>query len=252
MKPETKPKILVVGDVMLDNYYIGTTTRISPEAPIPVVKVTEVKTFEGGAANVRMNLDALGAETRMVSGGPYEPCTVKNRLIVGTTQLARWDENDEVKPIELEALDKAMLHWTPDAIIVSDYGKGSVDDTIIEWISDHQHIPIFIDTKRNPNDFPYFDQNFFPNEKEFEQYPEEYCSRSRVFLKCGAQGIQQLRFGKPVAEFPAYARNVVSVCGAGDTILAAYTYFTTLGDPAALFKASIAAAIVVEKPWKRF
>ena len=62
--------VLVVGDVMLDRYWHGPTSRISPEAPVPVVKVTEIEERPGGAANVAMNIASLGANSRLVG-----PCT---------------------------------------------------------------------------------------------------------------------------------------------------------------------------------
>jgi D-beta-D-heptose 7-phosphate kinase/D-beta-D-heptose 1-phosphate adenosyltransferase len=251
---DRQPKVLVIGDAMMDYYYFGTTTRISPEAPIPVVKITEVKAFEGGAGNVVNNLQALGADVRLVSGGQNRnsiiPCPAKNRLMVGEIQLARWDENDSLPPINIEFLNEQTCRWTPDAIVVSDYGKGSVDRAVINWLEDKRHIPTFIDTKRNPDDFGYFEQTFFPNQVEYTQYKEEYTQRSNVIYKKGAQGVERLRFGKVIESFRAYAKQVVSVCGAGDSILASYVYYNCPpGHPDALFRASIAAAVVVEKPW---
>ncbi|HBI07711.1 MAG TPA: bifunctional heptose 7-phosphate kinase/heptose 1-phosphate adenyltransferase, partial [Erwinia persicina] len=62
----TRAGVLVVGDVMLDRYWHGPTSRISPEAPVPVVKVDHVEERPGGAANVAMNIAALGAQSRLV------------------------------------------------------------------------------------------------------------------------------------------------------------------------------------------
>src|ERR1035438_695752 len=124
---DRQPRILVVGDAMWDRYHFGTTTRVSPEAPIPVVKISSTETFLGGALNVEANLGALGASVKTISGSTYSDYTTtqypeKNRLMVGTHQLARWDEFDDVTPIEIKRLDQAVLHWPPDAIVVSDYG----------------------------------------------------------------------------------------------------------------------------------
>ena len=242
---QRRPRILIVGDAMVDRYHFGTATRVSPEAPIPVVRITSHETFNGGAANVFTNLVTLGAEVRLRAG---EPTPIKNRLMVGTTQVARWDEEDKVHPIPLEALETPG--WEPEAIVVSDYGKGSVNQDVINWIN-AQRVPMYVDTKRDPMDFYIggtYPQKFFPNLQEYGKYKESYDSLDYVILKRSAEGIQDLAYGKCRAEFPAYARNVVSVCGAGDTTLAVYVYFESLGDPSALFKASIAAAVVVEKP----
>jgi D-beta-D-heptose 7-phosphate kinase/D-beta-D-heptose 1-phosphate adenosyltransferase len=237
--------VLVVGDAMVDAYHFGTTTRISPEAPIPVVKITDHQTFHGGAANVFTNLVALGAEVRLRAG---EPTPIKNRLMVGTTQVARWDTNDEVRPILLEQLDRAVLHWTPDAIVVSDYGKGSISEDVIKWINNRE-LPTYVDTKGSPGVYKDRFTTLFPNAIEYDIHKQSYDEMSDVIFKRGAEGIDRLYQGTLLEHFRAYATNVVSVCGAGDAVIAAYAYFAITGDPAALFKASIAAAIVVEKPW---
>jgi D-beta-D-heptose 7-phosphate kinase/D-beta-D-heptose 1-phosphate adenosyltransferase len=254
----TKPKILVVGDLMTDKYYFGTTTRISPEAPIPVVAVYETKQFSGGAGNVRQNLSALGAESRLEGGwhnkGTYLVYPEKNRLMVGNTQIARWDEYDKVDPIKLERLDEAILHWTPNAIIVSDYGKGSVDQAVINWLEDfswaHKDKPIFIDTKRSPEEFHNLGTlvTFFPNQAEYHQYQNEYDNCRSVVLKQGEKGISQKEFNNTLLSYPAWAKQVVSVCGAGDTVIAAYAFASCTGYNPLEF-ANAAAAVVVEKPF---
>jgi bifunctional ADP-heptose synthase (sugar kinase/adenylyltransferase) len=247
-----KPKILVVGDAMYDKYYIGTTTRISPEAPIPVVKVVETKFFGGGCLNVDRNLRDLGAETRVVHGWNCSPGTraevpQKNRLVVGTQQIARWDEYDEVSSIDLERLDEAILHWEPTAIVVSDYGKGSINYDVRNWIYSKGK-QVFVDSKSNPEEWSWHGVTLFPNQHEYEQFKFDYDYRPSVVLKRSEKGIQRLEQGKVVEEYPAWASHVVSVCGAGDTVLAAYAYAYCVGLPPLPFS-NAAAAVVVSKPW---
>lgn len=85
-------KIIVVGDSFIDRYWVGSTNRISPEAPIPVVEVEYTRDFPGGAANVRENLRALGEDGLLL----FKPASseqnypIKNRLISNGVQLARW------------------------------------------------------------------------------------------------------------------------------------------------------------------
>src|SRR3954471_9418036 len=77
-----KPRVLVVGDVMLDRYWFGEVSRISPEAPVPVVKVDRVEERPGGAANVARNASALGADVSLLSVvGRDEPGTALKRLL---------------------------------------------------------------------------------------------------------------------------------------------------------------------------
>lgn len=244
----TLPKILVVGDLMVDRYHFGTVTRISPEAPIPVVKIVDEKSFMGGAGNVIENLLALGAEVKCPVS-PTQQIPVKNRLMVGDTQVARWDENDELPPVDLEAIDQAVLHWRPDAVVISDYGKGAITYEVNEVLADLK-VPTFIDTKRNPRDFNVIeDVTFFPNQKEYDEYRTEYNHLWSVVLKRGSLGIQVLNQGKVVQDYPAWAGRVVSVCGAGDTVLVGFVYASCFHGMDALAFANAAAAVVVGKPW---
>jgi bifunctional ADP-heptose synthase (sugar kinase/adenylyltransferase) len=240
-----QPTIAVFGDMFIDNYYIGSTTRISPEAPIPVVKVTEKQWFNGGAGNVVANLRALGA-TGMHPNTLYpEPCPTKNRLICHDQQVARWDENDECRELDV----KAVRNTKADAVIISDYGKGSITYAIIEAIA-ALNLPTFIDTKRSPRDFDVvWNPTFFPNQKEYEQYYMDYKLQPSVVYKRGADGIEFHQFGSVIGKYPAFADKVVSVCGAGDSVLSAFVYASLTHHSDPLLFASLAAAVVVGKPY---
>ena len=148
-----KPRVLVVGDVMLDRYWFGEVVRISPEAPVPVVKIDRVEERPGGAANVARNAAALGGEVSLLSvvgrdeaGGILRrllrrdrvsaqlnvdsglQTTIKLRVIGRQQQLVRVDFET---PPSHEALAsklrdfKRMLRGTQ-AVILSDYGKGGL------------------------------------------------------------------------------------------------------------------------------
>jgi len=152
--PDTaKVRILVVGDVMLDRYWFGDVTRISPEAPVPVVKIDRSEERPGGAANVARNCTALGAPTallsvvgadeagqslaRLLRDGGIEASlhedaqmstTVKLRVIGRQQQLLRIDfENwpaHEVLKAKLAEFERRLPDC--DAVILSDYGKGGL------------------------------------------------------------------------------------------------------------------------------
>lgn len=148
-----KAKVLVVGDVMLDRYWFGDVSRISPEAPVPVVRIAREEARPGGAANVAHNCAALGAETRLLSvvgddeaGGALAalidgtgvrahlhrdasiPTTVKLRVIGRQQQLIRIDfetpPSSEVLASKLADF-RGALAWC-DVVILSDYGKGGL------------------------------------------------------------------------------------------------------------------------------
>lgn len=238
----TPPTIAVFGDNFIDRYFIGTSTRLSPEAPVPVVKVSEEKVFPGGAGNVVANLDALGAK---ILGVEYGSVPTKNRLYSDHTQVARWDENDTQEELD----PRCIAGLVADAVIISDYGKGSITYAVIEAIA-ALNLPTFIDTKRSPRDFDVISTPFFfPNQKEYSQYINEYRLQPDVIYKRGAEGMQHEQYGLRGEIYPAWAHNVVSVCGAGDTVIAAYTYAWLMKNPSPLAFASAAAAVVVGKPW---
>jgi rfaE bifunctional protein kinase chain/domain len=149
-----KPRVLVVGDVMLDRYWFGDVARISPEAPVPVVKIGRTEERPGGAANVARNAAALGAEAVLLSvvgrdeaGATLRrllkadgvqaqlqvdagvPTTIKLRVIGRQQQLVRVDF--ETTPSH-EALASKMRDFRRllggvDAVILSDYGKGGLE-----------------------------------------------------------------------------------------------------------------------------
>jgi D-beta-D-heptose 7-phosphate kinase/D-beta-D-heptose 1-phosphate adenosyltransferase len=146
-------RVLVVGDVMLDRYWHGDASRISPEAPVPVVHVADTEERPGGAANVALNTAALGAQTRLLgivgqdaaagsleamldSAGvahalhrcPDKRTVTKLRVISRQQQLIRLDFEDGFKAVEAEGLLPAYRDalQTCDVVVLSDYGKGTL------------------------------------------------------------------------------------------------------------------------------
>lgn len=240
------PRIAVLGDVMEDRYYLGDTTRLSPEVPVPIVNITDVLVSPGGAANVVENLESLGAEV-LGKGVWFLKRPIKSRLMVGDYQLARWDMGDKTEPIsttDIAALGRQSL----DAVIISDYGKGSITYEVIEAIADLK-LPTYIDSKRSPRDFDVIaNPVFFPNLKEYREHLRDYDCQPQVIVKRSEEGIQQLHYGRIIADLPSWATKVVSVCGAGDTVIAAYVY-AVYTDQHPLEFANAAASVVVGKPY---
>ena len=160
----SKCKILVAGDAMLDKYYFGEVTRISPEAPVPINRVVEVKETLGGAANVAHNLALLGCKTflaaRIGQGNHAEtftkklsargidfsaviknsqPTTTKIRIISGHQQMMRLDFEDttEISGADAEKFLSNIFAKDFDALIISDYGKGiCTEEVCAEIISE--------------------------------------------------------------------------------------------------------------------
>ena len=149
----SKARLLVVGDVMLDRYWFGEVSRISPEAPVPVVKVERTEERPGGASNVARNASALGARVTLLSvvgddeagarlralveaeqvvaclhKDPSIPTTVKLRVIGRQQQLLRIDfETQPSRDVLADKLaDFELLLAGCDVLVLSDYGKGGL------------------------------------------------------------------------------------------------------------------------------
>lgn len=172
-------RLLVVGDVMLDRYWWGSVSRISPEAPVPIVKLERETCKPGGAANVAANAAALGArvgiigivghdvdaealngaldsfnlERQMISL-PSRRTIVKTRIVAHGQHVARLDSEDlrDLSESEADAFlsDIHSLISDRDLLIISDYGKGSISDLVAREtiaIARSRNIPVLADPK---------------------------------------------------------------------------------------------------------
>ncbi|MEQ5184947.1 bifunctional D-glycero-beta-D-manno-heptose-7-phosphate kinase/D-glycero-beta-D-manno-heptose 1-phosphate adenylyltransferase HldE [Providencia rettgeri] len=188
--------VLVVGDVMLDRYWHGPTNRISPEAPVPVVKVTMVEERPGGAANVAMNIASLGANSRLVGltgiddaakaltenlngvnvrcdfvAIPTHPTITKLRVLSRNQQLIRLDfeegfENVDAQPM-LERIEQALPHIG--ALVLSDYAKGALTEVEkMIALANKAGVPVLIDPKGNNFERYRGATLLTPNMSEFE------------------------------------------------------------------------------------
>ena len=196
----SQQSILVIGDVMLDKFMWGNASRISPEAPVPIISVNKISHSPGGAANVALNLSKLSANVQILGivgddneGAILEDTLLKNgvktqfitdakistttktRIIAHGQQVVRTDyedirdvNSDQIKFLK-DILDKIISEI--DAIIIQDYNKGLlVKDSIktILDISSEKNIPVYVDPKKD-NFFAYNKIRLFkPNLFEFE------------------------------------------------------------------------------------
>ena len=195
------PSILVVGDVMLDQYVVGEVERISPEAPVPVVRTTFRDEKPGGAANVAMNLAGLGACVTLLgfAGGdreqealealvaaegiepdltpvPGAPTTTKLRVLCGHQQILRLDT--EATPTfsaaDYQHLLDSALSALPAvaAVVLSDYAKGTLTEEVCQTLiheARRRNIPVLVDPKSR--DFARYQgaTAICPNRKELSQ-----------------------------------------------------------------------------------
>jgi D-beta-D-heptose 7-phosphate kinase/D-beta-D-heptose 1-phosphate adenosyltransferase len=205
-----KVKILLIGDNGIDQYQYGTVTRISPEAPVPVVNYTHTVTKPGMAANVKDNLEQLGCEIDFVHG---IKTSVKTRVIDSRTKqhLVRIDQDAPSRAVKVDYNNIDQYN----AIVVSDYNKGSVEYETIEHLRKNYRGPIFVDTKKT--DLHRFEGCFVKiNQVEYEAaktFPTE------LIVTLGRDGVRYKEHKMATPQVEAF-----DVCGAGDTFLSALAY----------------------------
>ena len=192
----TKCRVLVVGDLMLDRYWTGDTQRVSPEAPVPVVAVTQETLKPGGAGNVAMNIAALGAHVGLMGicgtdkeGALLEatlagegvncyfltldsaPTITKLRVISRHQQLIRLDFEDSFGDWNMESFvaEYKQLLGQTDLVVLSDYNKGCLKNTrLLIDIAAANNTPVLVDPKGDSFD-KYRDATLLtPNLSEFE------------------------------------------------------------------------------------
>jgi len=250
------PRILVIGDAILDKYQYGIATRLSPEAPVPVIKITGEINQPGGACNVAVNCNSLGVETRLLSivgqdkaadelvasmrqslssfqFNQVRVCTtVKTRFVVDNHHLIRIDSEE---PCEKHDLDDTLNYFESyakevDWIIFSDYGKHfqSRAQDIID-IARYLKKPIAVDPKSSDWEIYRGADLITPNSAEFAGAggkPDVLLKQfgiKEILVTEGAGGMTcySARRKNPIHR-DATARDVIDVTGAGDTALAAY------------------------------
>jgi D-beta-D-heptose 7-phosphate kinase / D-beta-D-heptose 1-phosphate adenosyltransferase len=263
--------VLVLGDLMLDRYLWGAVSRISPEAPVPVLRVTEEDNRLGGAGSVIANLSALGAEVHAVGAfgcdvpgdamaelleslpgvdsegivrDPSLSSTQKTRAIARAQQLIRIDRDAEapgpsVRAKLLEAVRAKLDHVR--AILISDYARGVLDEELCAEVAREARargLPLLVDPHPN-TPFSLFKgaTALTPNRSETAQAVEieprdpasihaaaealiERFELDWVTVTLDKDGIYLLRKGESEGKrFPARARKVFDVAGAGDMVL---------------------------------
>lgn len=290
-------KVMVVGDLMLDTYTIGKVRRISPEAPVAVVQVLKEEHRPGGAGNVILNLvslgvdvigvgrigqdnagqnlcDALVAEGISTQGifiqkGFRTP--LKNRVIADNQQIVRVD-HEEVTPLH-EMLEQQIIETLPtlmqgvNVIAISDYGKGFLSRTLLNFIMDYAKqngIPTIADPKGldftkyagatiiKPNLSEAISIAALPHDASLDQVAVKVLEKAQaemLMITRSEAGISIFHRNGERQDFPVRIREVKDVTGAGDTVLAMLSCALANGlDIAdAVQLSNVAAGIAIER-----
>jgi D-beta-D-heptose 7-phosphate kinase/D-beta-D-heptose 1-phosphate adenosyltransferase len=291
--------ILVVGDVMLDEYHWCEVDRISPEAPVPVCRVLKTTLVPGGAANVANNIQALESTAylagiigkdgtgerlkKQLEGAHVEcddliqseekPTILKSRIIARHQHVVRVDREDS-SPISRQAQRKILARIEEriasiDAILVSDYLKGTLTPTLLKKImalGKRKKIPVVVDPKGDHYLRYKGAYVLTPNFHEFEtvvkkkMHSEEEIrvEGMRLIKKLNLQALLVTRSEKGMSvitpdgkkkDIPTMAKEVFDITGAGDTAISVLTIALAAGLTLELsaYLANFAAGIVVGK-----
>lgn len=219
--------VLIIGDVMLDEYFIGDASRVSPEAPVPVVLVSQERLTTGGAGNVARNILALGGRPHLVAACgdghnserlhrtlqsegletsliplPGRPATTKSRILARGQQLLRVDHED-AQPLSPGEIKKALAaiesKWPEQrVVIISDYNKGMISKRLLQGIFDikkrHSNpVSILVDPK--DENFPLYKgvDLLTPNTKETGEGAGLAIRSRDDLLRAGAAILKKLR-----------------------------------------------------------
>jgi D-beta-D-heptose 7-phosphate kinase/D-beta-D-heptose 1-phosphate adenosyltransferase len=262
--------VLVAGDLMLDHFVIGRVSRISPEAPVPVVEHDHDEYRIGGAGNVAHNVRALGGRVDLVGligrdsaagllrgelitsgmgvdglvSDPTRPTTTKQRIVTTRNQqVARVDYEHDAEAegeIERALIDRArhaLAH--ADVVIVSDYLKGAVTRALVAALVEgarERKVPVLVDPKIPHIEYYAGTTLVTPNHHEAEaathmriRTDDDARKAAQIFInRAGCLGVVITRgehgmsMVDPAGEahYPAVAREVADVTGAGDTVIA--------------------------------
>lgn len=249
--------VAVIGDVMLDVYLSGETERMSPEAPVPIVRVTERHEELGGAANVAKNVRAIGAQCSLVGAVGKDPAgdhvrsmleaagidtravistgritTVKTRVMSRGQQIVRYDHEvtDPLPPVEESTLvnDARDVVMSADALAFADYAKGALVGQLVCLsinVANARRVPSVADPAA-PNLYAFQGATVCkPNDATVAAHGMDLGLFARIGAKNilrtrGALGMVLVAQDGRRTEIPALARGVVDVTGAGDTVTA--------------------------------
>ena len=270
-------RIYVVGDVMLDTYWSGVSTRISPECPVPVVDDVQIENRLGGAGNVCQSLKVFTDDVVLYSvvGLDREGATVAQLLADSdiTNNLALGPESKTVTKTRILSNDQQLCRLdsgyvkdappsfgeSPDVVIISDYGKGTITSEVIDNIIYDNDCPILVDPKGTNWEKYTGVYAITPNRKEFEDaYGEltfenateviEDLDIQGILITLGANGMWWIgKDGTSIIRPVPEIDQVRDVTGAGDTVIATFGLFLDRGITVAMDLANRAAGNVVTK-----
>ena len=217
-------KVLVIGDIIIDKYIYGTSTRLSPEAPVPVVTQKRIEETIGGAGLVYENLKSLGVDVDLYDTG--EESSIKTRVICDGHYITRIDDDKFADGTDV--LDKIINDDFSqyEYVVLSDYNKGVLDKSrrIIEHLNKFG-CKVIVDPKTHATRY----EGAWlvkPNEKEFQEYFINW--QGNIIITQASNNVIATIDNK-IYDIPVEKVEVSDVTGAGDCFLSAFVYGLTIG-----------------------
>ena len=217
-------KVCIIGDIIVDNYIYGTAERLSPEAPIPIVKCQSATEKLGGAGNLYENLLSLGVDVDLLDLS--EPRCVKTRVFCDGHYVTRIDEDEMTDGSKVLDTIRELDFSDYEYVILSDYGKGVLEysASIIEHVNEFG-CKVIVDPK---NHYWFYEGAWLvkPNSAEFTKY--EFDSwQGNIIVTDSSNVVTADIDGKFYQSFVDKVE-VSDVTGAGDSFLAAFVYGLTM------------------------
>ena len=218
-------KVLVIGDIIIDKYVYGTSSRISPEAPVPVITYIEEKETLGGAGLVYNNLKNLNVNVKLFEID--QPRSVKTRIICDGHYITRIDDDKPASGMAVLKKVQSTDFSQYDYVVLSDYNKGVLDEAkdIIAHINKY-NCKVIVDPKENA----WFYENAWlvkPNYNEFHDLGFDEWQGNIITTNAGEEVIANIDGVNYEVEVDAV--EVADVTGAGDCFLAGFVYALTKG-----------------------
>lgn len=279
-------KVLVVGDLMIDNYIMGSSSRLSPEAPVPVIRPTSNYSIAGGAANVAMNMSSLGAQvscagvigddlwgekllsilnekgidSTYINKIKNFKTTLKQRIYSNDIQIARIDIEENLEQ-RCSFMDENFNNY--DVIILSDYNKGVLTTN---WFQRPENTTVFLDPKKsfinfnqcdiitpNLNELKQLSGNNITSENDIKESCKIILKKYKlkyIIAKRGEEGITIISNNNYVKHLKARFVETPDVTGAGDTVISSISLaFAVTNDIEKSAEFAInASALAVSKP----
>lgn len=208
-------KVLIIGESCDDVFIYGEVLRLSPEAPVPIIKPLRESHSKGMAENVQLNLKSLGLDTTLICNTEE---VVKTRYVDNSYNyiLLRIDENDKVNPLNLTELPNLDNF---DLVVFTDYDKGFLSESDIYEISSNCNCPTFLDTKKKLGDWcrniSFIKINYTEYLRSKDVIDNTDWLRNKIIITRGPNGCD---YGG--INYPTHEVSVKDVAGAGDTFLA--------------------------------